>query len=135
VIWAIGFLLVGAVIFGNSAGFGEIKPNDPRILRAEEWVECAPNGALGRDYPHQVACFLDQPAAQSYPRFNAFVYSADTLVPVVSLEMQAYWIPDETRPRGRWARVYLWLHIAAGWALTLLAVAGFSGLIRTDNTK
>ena len=49
--------------------------------------------------------------------------------------MQSYWIPDDRQPRGRWARVYLWLHIAAGWGLTLLAVAGFSGLIKTDHTR
>lgn len=134
-IWALGAFLVGWVVFANAGGHGEIKPNDPRILRAEEWVACAPGGALAAGHAHQVACFLAQPEARAYPRFNAFVYSADTLIPVVSLEMQSYWIPDDRKPRGRWARVYLWLHIAAGWALTLLAVAGFSGLIKTDNTR
>ena len=133
--WLGLFLLLGAVIFGNAAGYGEINPNDPRILREAEWADCAAGRALAGGHPHQPACFLAQPEAASFPRFNAFVYSADTLIPVVSLEMQSYWIPDETKPRGAFARVYLWLHIAAGWALTLLAVAGFSGLIRTDNTR
>ena len=49
--------------------------------------------------------------------------------------MQNYWIPDDSSNRGMLARGYLWFHIAMGWALTLLAVAGFSGLIKTDNTK
>lgn len=31
-----------------------------------------------------------------------------------------------------WARRFLWLQIIAGWALSLLAVAGFSGLIKSD---
>ena len=83
----------------------------------------------------QYACFLEEPEGGSYPRFVPWVYSADTLIPVVSFEMQSYWIPDDTRPFGALARAYLWAHIAAGWALSLLAVAGFSGLIRTDNTK
>ena len=61
------------------------------------------------------------------PRFNSLVYSADTLLPIVSLEMQGFWIPDERTTRGQVARVYLWLHIAVGWALSLLAVAGFWG--------
>ena len=26
----------------------------------------------------------------------------------------------------------LWLHIALGWVLSLLAVAGFSGLVKSD---
>jgi hypothetical protein len=75
---------------------------------------------------------LRQPKAASYPRFNAFIYSADTLLPIVALEMQAFWIPDDRTGAGWWARVYLWVHIVVGWALSLLAVAGFSGLVRSD---
>jgi len=48
--------------------------------------------------------------------------------------MQGFWIPDDTKPPGARARLWLWLHIAAGWGLSLLAVAGFSGLIRIDST-
>ena len=29
-------------------------------------------------------------------------------------------------------RAYLWAHIIIGWALTTLAVAGFSGIVRKD---
>jgi hypothetical protein len=47
--------------------------------------------------------------------------------------MQALWAPDEdVRPAGSAARLYLWFHIAAGWALSLLAVAGLSGLVKSD---
>ena len=63
---------------------------------------------------------------------SALIYSADTLLPVVSMEMQDFWLPDERDGFGWWARVYLWVHIAVGWALSLAAVAGFSGLIKTD---
>lgn len=143
------FWLIGALFFARAAGFGEIKPNLPQIQRAPEWVACgaAPDaGAIPeaqrklyqpRAHPgeDQLACFLRQPEAAAYPRFNPLIYSADTLLPIVSLEMQSYWIPDDRKPIGNAARLYLWLHIAAGWALTLLAVAGFSGLIKTDNTK
>jgi hypothetical protein len=61
------------------------------------------------------------------------IYSADVLLPVVSLEMQSYWLPDDETPIGASARVYLWVQIMLGWALTLLAVAGFSGLIKQDS--
>lgn len=47
--------------------------------------------------------------------------------------MQAYWLPDDRTPQGALARWYLWFHIFAGWALTLLAVAGFSGLVKNDS--
>ena len=148
-IWLLLALGLGAMIFARAAGFGEIKPNLPQIQRAPEWVACAENPDLtglpeaargpytsrARPGEDQLICFLRQPEAASYPRFNALVYSADTLLPVIAMEMQSYWIPDDSKPIGRWARLYLWLHIAAGWGLTLLAVAGFSGLIKTDNTK
>ncbi|MFC3529595.1 hypothetical protein ACFOMH_15565, partial [Paracoccus mangrovi] len=127
--------------------FGEIKPNLPQIQRAPEWIACSTEqgttvanttpAIAGKARPDetQLDCFLRQPEAAAYPRFNPLIYSADTLLPIVSLEMQSYWIPDDRKPIGKTARLYLWLHIFAGWGLTLLAVAGFSGLIKTDNTK
>ncbi len=131
--WLGLFLILGTFVFGHAGATGALKPNLPQIQRAPEWVQCASGRALRTDQPSQYACYVQQPAGQSYPRFNAFIYSADTLIPVVSLEMQAYWLPDERDEFGKLARWYLWLHIAMGWALTLLAVAGFSGLIKQDS--
>ena len=65
--------------------------------------------------------------------FDALAHSADTLFPVVSFAVQSYRIPDDREPFGQLARWYRWFHISPGWAPTLLAVAGFSGLIRTDS--
>jgi hypothetical protein len=128
----VGFLLLGWFIFALAGGHGAIKPNTPVILRADEWVQCDPKGAHRAAGETQLACFLRQSQALSYPRFNAFVYSADTLLPIVSLEMQGFWIPDDAVWRGWLARYYLWFHITVGWALSLLAVAGFSGLVKSD---
>ena len=142
-VWLIGLWAIGVGVFGRAEQHHAIKPNDVRILRAAEWVACAsdyqqdedlkqpaPRNETGRS---QLACFLDQPEAASYPRFNSLIYSADTLLPIVAMEMQSYWIPDDSdRGVGMWARRYLWLQIIMGWALSLLAVAGFSGLIKSD---
>lgn len=134
--WLFGFWIFGTLWFGEAAKRGEIKPDLPQIQRSIEWVECARDGPRRLpEHDSQPDCFVDQPEGQSYPKFSALVYSADALFPVVSLEMQSYWIPDDRQPFGKSARRYLWAHIIAGWALTLLAVAGFSGLIKTDNTK
>jgi len=139
--WLLGFWLFGALLFGMAAGQGAIKPNNAFVLRSAEWVTCAPGYApppgsedIARNTGgSQLDCFLNQPEAASYPAFNALVYSADTLLPIVAMEMQEFWIPDETQgPRGRATRVFLWVQIIAGWALSLLAVAGFSGLVRSD---
>ena len=142
--WLFGFLLLGTGVFWNAAAQDAIKPNNAFVLRAPEWVACAPDYAQtsqaapvvrfdpGR-HDTQLACFRAQPEAAAYPDFTAWVYSVDTLLPIVAMEMQQFWIPDENRGViGMTARWYLWGQIAVGWALSLLAVAGFSGLIKTD---
>jgi hypothetical protein len=103
---------------------------------ADDYVQKpgAPETRREPDHASQLACFQAQPEAAGYPRFNPWVYSADTLLPVVNLELQGYWVPDgaAAAPIGAAARAFLWLQILAGWALSLLAVAGFSGLVRSD---
>ncbi|MGR3723502.1 hypothetical protein [Abyssibius alkaniclasticus] len=146
--WLALFWAMGAIWFGEVAKEGALKPNNAFILRSPEWVRCGysvgelrqPSGnpqmisGLARGAQSQMDCFLNRDEARNYPRFNPLIYAADTLLPIVDLELQNYWIPDETKPYGQWARYYLWFQIFAGWGLSLLAVAGFSGLIKTDNT-
>jgi hypothetical protein len=131
-VWVALFLVIGTVWFRSAEANDALKPNVPVVLRSVEWVECRVGGENRAAGESRMACFLRQPEAASYPRFNAFVYSADTLLPIVSLEMQGFWIPDDRTRAGWWARTYLWVHIAVGWALSLLAVAGFSGLVKSD---
>ena len=138
--WLIGFWLLGALIYGVAWGNDGMKPNNAFVLRSAEWVACHPDYVkMEPGQPErrafegsQLDCFLTQPEAQGYPTFNAVIYSADALLPIVAMEMQGNWIPNEDVSPG--ARGFLWLQIAMGWALSLLAVAGFSGLIKTDNT-
>ena len=72
-----------------------------------------------------------------YPKFNKFIYSLDTFLPIVDLKEKSYWLPNanktltgSTFPYGEAVRIYLWIHILLGWILTTLWVAGFSGLVR-----
>ncbi|MEM8958457.1 MAG: hypothetical protein AAGC86_11645, partial [Pseudomonadota bacterium] len=139
VLWLFGFWLLGAMVFASAADREVLKPNNAFVLRAPEWAACDPDYVRqtggppvrwSAAYGSQLACFLDQPEAAGYPIFNPFIYSADTLLPIVDLEMQANWIPDERH--APWTRYFLWLQIGMGWALSLLAVAGFSGLVKSD---
>lgn len=54
------------------------------------------------------------------------------VLPIVCLAIQTVWIPDGSTACGWWARVYLWFHIVVGCGLSLLAVAGFSGLVKSS---
>jgi hypothetical protein len=159
------FWVVGTGVFSLASHLDAIKPNNAFILRSPEWAACSSDytkadqnaAQIRRDetaHGSQLECFADQPEALSYPRFTAWLYALDTLLPVVEMEMQEYWLPDETHSApdaaakgslfirllpepvvtefGKYARWYLWVHIAAGWLFSLFAVAGFSGLIKSD---
>jgi hypothetical protein len=67
-----------------------------------------------------------------YPKFQPLIYSADVLLPMVNLQQKDYWAPNITQPRGYRARLYLPIHIIAGWFFTTLFVVGVTGLIRRD---
>jgi hypothetical protein len=65
-------------------------------------------------------------------RLSYFVFSLDTLLPIINFHQEEYWIPSG---RGCWGLAllsYYWFHIAVGWFLATLGVAGFTGLVRKD---
>jgi hypothetical protein len=95
-----------------------------------------------------------------YPKFNAFIYSLETFVPLVKLGLDEYWMPNANRGQdlhilrrkrtgevrlpstreagklsalkvGSLLRCYYWFHITAGWVLTTLWVGGLTGLLKT----
>ena len=82
-----------------------------------------------------------QPGSKDYPKFNAFVYSLETFVPLVKLGIAEHWEPNGNRDAffverswlmtGGCLRGYLWFHIIAGWVLTTLWVGGITGLVKT----
>jgi hypothetical protein len=78
-----------------------------------------------------------------YPPFNAFIYSLETFVPLLGLEMDKYWRPNSNRKQnvkigsftlpinGSRLTYYLWLHVTIGWILTTLWLGGLTGLLKT----
>jgi hypothetical protein len=59
--------------------------------------------------------------------YSPIGYSLDAFLPIINLHQ------EESRvPRDLGWNVYLWVHIALGWLLTTLAVAGVSGIVRKD---
>ena len=67
-----------------------------------------------------------------YPRFNALVFSIDTMIPFVDLHQENYWLPKSDGFWGGLLRLYFWLHIVSGWILATLAAAGLAGVIKKD---
>lgn len=144
-LWLILFWGLGVGIFGLGERNSAMKPNSTVVLRSLEWTMCnlpqtehrymptAGQVLAGRAQPGQtqLICFLDQPEASSYPEFNPFMYSLDVLLPVLEIGQKAHWRPDPSKPNGSFTLYYYFFQSVVGWALSLLAVAGFSGLVKS----
>ena len=141
--WLILFWGLGVAVFAWAQAHSALKPNSPFVLRSLEWTTCnveqgvdlplATGLAPGRAAPgqSQLHCFLAQPESASYPAFNALMYSLDALFPVLAIGQREYWRPDTTKRFGSFAMAYFYFQAMVGWALSLLAIAGFSGLVRS----
>ncbi|WP_374332543.1 hypothetical protein [Aestuariivirga sp.] len=142
-LWLFLFWIAGVGVFAMAEAQSAMKPASAVVLRAPDWTLCAvPQGQQrsliagtfeGRAQPgqSQLHCFLAQPEAASYPAFNAWMYSLDTLFPVLMLGQKEFWRPNPDVPGGSFAMGYFYIQSVVGWALSLLAIAGFSGLVRS----
>ncbi len=141
--WLLLFWGLGVAVFAFAEAHFAIKPNNPVVLRSSEWTMCgvsrneertlATVPTPGRAAPgqSQLQCFLGQTEASSYPAFNAWMYSLDTLFPVLEIGQKDYWRPDPAKRWGSFVMGYFYFQALVGWALSLLAIAGFSGLVRS----
>ncbi|MCX6907065.1 MAG: hypothetical protein NTY01_03370 [Verrucomicrobia bacterium] len=121
--WSLAVIIYGCYLFGLGNANGLITPT-----HKDAYVER--NGKTTKDI------------REDYPRFSCFVYSTEMFVPLVNLFQKEYWLPNANRgpvifPRGcvkltsgGALRIYLWVHIALGWTLTTIWVAGLTGVIK-----
>jgi hypothetical protein len=59
-------------------------------------------------------------------KFNSFIYSLETFVPLLELDMAKQW-----KPAGKVLRLYFYFHRIFGWILRTLWIGGLTGLIKT----
>jgi hypothetical protein len=144
-VWLTLFWVLGAVVFDLANRNGALKPNSPIVLRSLEWTMCGLEKTDSRYMPStgqvmagraaagqsQLSCFRSQPESSSYPEFHPWMYSLDTLLPVTELGQGEFWRPDPSKPNGWFPLHYYFFQSVIGWALSLLAVAGFSGLVKS----
>ncbi len=64
-----------------------------------------------------------------YPCFNAWVYAAETVVPLIKFGQTDNWHVAGGTSRYR---IWVWSATALGWLFSTLAVAGLTGVIRKD---
>lgn len=145
-VWLCLFWGLGVAVYANADRLGALKPNNAVVLRAPEWTLCGVDRSEQRYLPvtqqyangrakagqTQLACFREQWEVSSYPEFNAWMYSLDALLPVIEIGQKAFWRPDPPKPGGFLAINYFYFQSVVGWALSLLAIAGFSGLVKSS---
>lgn len=144
-VWLVFFWLAGVGIFAYAEGQGAVMPNSAVVLRAPEWTLCGiahgeqrplvasgPSQGLAMPDQTQLDCFRQRWEASSYPAFSPWMYSLDTLLPVLDMGQRSFWRPNPAKPGGRVAISYFYFQSIVGWALSLLAVAGFSGLVKSS---
>ncbi|MCX7288300.1 MAG: hypothetical protein NTW20_12310 [Rhodobacterales bacterium] len=141
-VWMFVLWASGAVFYSHL----EIRPISAVVLRSPEWVLCGEPGgtsaflpSLGTERPGlampgetQLACYLRQPEAAAYPKFNAVMLSADAAIPGSLSGQNTYWSPDTRTPIGYAGKWFAYFQGIAGIVLGLLAVAGFSGIVKSN---
>jgi hypothetical protein len=132
--WLLGLWLFGAGVFSDAYREGAMRPTVLSVVESGEWARCVAAADRRAYRGGAAACYLTVEKGRHYQRFQPLVYSAETLLPGINLDQRAHWTPnpEPVGGRGWWTRGYLWVHTLAGWALGLLAIAGFSGLVKSD---
>ena len=67
---------------------------------------------------------------ERYRPFNGFIYSLETLLPLVDLYQAKHWVPDAQSKAGKYLRLYLWGHTLLGWFFASMLIAGVAGLVQ-----
>jgi hypothetical protein len=111
-LWGLDFVIIGCLFFELAYIFGLMVPSSLEI----------PTDSL-----HSAGWRLPP----NYPQFQALAYSLDAFLPIVDLHQESFWLPDAGKPFGALIRLYLWLHIVAGWFFSTLFVSGVTGLVKS----
>ncbi|MGA7326474.1 MAG: hypothetical protein WBX25_18795, partial [Rhodomicrobium sp.] len=126
--------------FKLAAEQGVFAPRDSQVFLHEGFKDCRPEA--GGNWT--VCTKLVGARFAEYPEFNPWVYSFNVLLPVVDLQQEKSWVPMQKEVRldlaaGRSFIVPPWgtnglvlAELIFGWIASLLAVAAFSGLVKTD---
>lgn len=145
-VWMFVLWALGTMLYAHLETVGALRPYSTVVLRSPEWVLCSvPEGerlfmvslgverdGLALPGQTQMACFLQQPEAEAFPKFNAPMLSAEAMIPGLGVGQKDIWSPDTRTPIGYFGRLFTYFQTIAGLALGLLAVAGFSGIVKSS---
>ena len=125
--------------FKLAAEQGVFAPRDSQVVLSAEFAKCRPEA--GGNWT-KCAAIAGRKFAE-YPQFNPWVYSFNVLLPVIDLQQEKSWAPMQKEVSltlgGRPVTIPGWgtnalvlAELVFGWVASLLAVAAFSGLVKTE---
>lgn len=136
VMYLLGVVVFGSIVFHMAARDGIITPTHPLIFKevgksipkacADNWVY----------FPKASKADCEAAIPSEYSEFNSIMYSIDLALPIVNFRMENDWAPRVVTQQGKrywpgwWVRTWEWVQIAAGWMLSLLFVSAIGGIIR-----
>jgi hypothetical protein len=152
--WRALLISIGVILLGTLTFWIGHRRKIIRETKIVEYVEDVT--AADPNDPNDPNSYRELRVRKDYPNFNPFVYSLDMFVPLVDLRQATYWLPSavvsgesettvsskSVRPpptegkkvdmpiTASLMRLYMWLHILAGWVLSSLLVVGLSGLVK-----
>jgi hypothetical protein len=143
-------LRVFMIMFAVGLGFGFyykiaaekglFAPRDAQVFLHPDFNDCRPHA--GGNWTTCREKTGDKFA--EYPQFNPWVYSFNVILPVVDLYQEKNWVPMQKPLKfdlgnGSSLTIPAWgtnalvlAELVFGWVASLLAVAAFSGLVKTD---
>lgn len=125
-VWiSIACIVFGTILFSFGKRRGIIGPTDE-----------------SKAYPGKYSAH-SRSLSEDYPGFVAWIYSFETFVPLMNLDMSEHWRPNtnrsarfclgkrEWRVSGWWFCLIVVVYKCFGWILTTLCVGAVTGLIKT----
>jgi hypothetical protein len=125
--------------FKTAADQGVFAPRDSQVFLSGEFKDCRPEA-----HGNWTKCkaIAGQKFAE-YPQFDPWVYSFNVLLPVIDLQQEKSWVPMQKEVSlafaGKAVTVPAWgtnalvlAELVFGWVASLLAVAAFSGFVKTE---
>jgi hypothetical protein len=126
--------------YERAAEKGVFVPRDSQVFLHPDFAACRPEN----DGNWTRCADMVQKKFAEYPQFNPWVYSFNVLLPVVDLQQEKSWGPMKVPVRFEigsrytlnvpdWGTNALVLaELVFGWVASLLAIAAFSGLVKTE---
>lgn len=133
--WLVVLSIAGFVAIDKAYHAGYVHPTASAVTGHARWEACGPahgepNSIRAQDQT-RIQCFDAPDDIADSPPFPAAMYAVDTVIPVISFGVQGDWKVVSAPGQGHW-RFIDWVLILFGWVFSGLAVAGFSGLVKSD---